>query len=380
MRLGVLLDRLGARRGGAEAHTAALLARAVEVDGDAVLATLDGVAPPGCRTIRIRARGPRPGRDARFAARGEAALRDAGCDVVLAVRHTARCDVLILHGGLVGDARAAKDRARGAGAWHRLARRFGDRRHRWFVEVEREALGGAEGPRVIAVSDAQARRIRAVYPNAAQRIVTVPNGVDAERFRREAFIDAGAALRQSHGLTGAVVALFVAHDPWLKGLRTAIEALARSPARDLDPPVHLVAAGAPIPRMLRRLARELGVARRIHEVGVLDDPRAWMATADWLTHPTWYDPMSLVALEALAMSLPVITTPANGVREVMGQRGGIVLEGPGDPDALAVAYGTLHDPALREFTREDARYVALRSRESTRLDQVLAVCRAAVTR
>lgn len=375
MKLGVLLDALGARRGGAEAHTAALLARCVATGDEAVLATMEGTAPAGVTTLRIAARGRRPARDARFAEEGEAALRAAGCDVVMAVRHAPRCDVYLPHGGLVVDARAAKDRARGVTWGRRLARRLGDARLRFFLAMEQELLGRPEGPLVICVSEQLRQRVRTVYPAAASRLVVVPNGVDIERFQREPWRAAGDALRRDHGLEGAYLALFLAHDPWLKGLETVVQALALPRARELDPPVHVLVAGAPLPRVLARRARRSGVLDRLHPVGPVEDPRALLAAADVLVHPTWYDPMSLVGLEALAMSLPVITTPPNGVRELMGQRGGIVLEGPGEPEALAVALGTLADEALREFTREDARYVAMRSREATRLDQVLDHCR-----
>ena len=53
----------------------------------------------------------------------------------------------------------------------------------------------------------------------------------------------------------------------------------------------------------------------------------------------------LVCLEALAMRLPVITTPINGVREVMGQRGGIVgVEAGRNPDEFRLeSLGRRHD-------------------------------------
>ena len=380
MRLGVLLDALGARRGGAEGHTAALLARCVATGDQAVLATMRGEGPAGVTTLRIGARGRRPARDERFAYEGEAALRAAGCDVVLAVRHAPRCDVYLPHGGLVADARAAKDRARGVSFGRRLARRLGDRRFAFFQAAERELLGRTDGPLVICVAEHLRQRIRAVYPASAGRLVVVPNGVDVEHFQREPWTVAAAAWRAERGLVGAYLGLFLAHDPWLKGLATVVEALAHPRTRALDPAVHVVVAGARMPRALVRRAGRLGVLDRLHGLGPVEDPRTLLAAADVLVHPTWYDPMSLVGLEALAMSLPVITTPPNGVREVMGQRGGIVLEAPGDPEALAVALGTLAEPELRAFTREDARYVALRSRRTTRLDQVLDQCRAVADR
>ena len=77
------------------------------------------------------------------------------------------------------------------------------------------------------------------------------------------------------------------------------------------------------------------------------------------------------------MGLPVITTPPNGVRELMGSRGGIVLEEAGNPRSVAVALRVLADPALRAQTAEDARFIARAHPLGTALDRVLDVCRAA---
>jgi len=109
VRLGVLLDRFDPLGGGAEAHTDALMRRAVEQGEAVMLATLEGEGPPGVTTRRIQAPRRRPARDRAFAEVGEATLRAAGCDVVLAFRHALRCDVYLPHGGLVEDALAALD-------------------------------------------------------------------------------------------------------------------------------------------------------------------------------------------------------------------------------------------------------------------------------
>jgi len=377
VKLGVLLDRLGAAPGGAERHTVALLRRATQRGIDAAIALLEGEGPEGVETLRVRAPRARPERDEVFAREGERALRAAGCDVVLAIRHAPACDVYLPHGGLVDDARAAHDEAHGGPSLVTRVRRAFSRKHAWFEAAERAVLEGERGPLVIAVSQALADRIRARHPKAAARVAIVPNGVDETHFAREGFVAGRTALRRSLGLgDDALLLLLLAHDPILKGAETAVAALARPEVRDLGRPVHLALAGARAPRRLRRLARRLGAAARTHRLGALADPRPWYAAADLLVHPTWHDPCSLVCLEALSMGLPVITTPRNGVRELMGQRGGIVIEAPGDAGALAFAVRVLSDDALRAFTAEDARYVAQKNREATRLDRLLDLCAA----
>jgi UDP-glucose:(heptosyl)LPS alpha-1,3-glucosyltransferase len=121
------------------------------------------------------------------------------------------------------------------------------------------------------------------------------------------------------------------------------------------------------------------VEGRVHRHPAAADPRPLYAAADVLVHPTWYDPCSTACLEALAMGLPVLTTALNGASELMGSRGGIVLEDPGNAESLAIAIRVLADPDLRRVTGEDARYVAEKNRQRTRHDQILDLCRSVAT-
>lgn len=375
MRLGVLLDRFDPAAGGAEAHTDALLRRAVAQGDQVMLATLEGEGPPGVTTRRIDAPRGRPARDRAFALVGAAQLRAAGCEVVLAFRHALSCDVYLPHGGLVEDTLAAHDAARGgSGFWTRVARALSGK-HRFFREAERTLLASRAGPRVIALSRRQAAQVAAWFPAAAPRTVVIPNGVDAEHYRAGPFQAARAEVRKRLGLGDAYLGLLIAHRPRLKGLETLFHAMVDPRVRDLAPRFAVLVVGRDVDRALRRLPARLGIEDRVRWHGLVSDPRPLYAAADALVQPTWHDPCSLTCLEALAMSLPVVTTTLNGVSELMGQRGGIAVETPGDPGALATAIRVLADPDLRRFTADDARYLAEKNRQSTRLDQVLDVCR-----
>jgi UDP-glucose:(heptosyl)LPS alpha-1,3-glucosyltransferase len=378
MRLGVLLDRFDPAAGGAETHTDALLRRAVEKEGGAALACLEGEPPPGVDRVAVEAPAGRPARDRALATTGERRLREAGCDVVLAVRHATACDVYLPHGGLVEDAWAARDRSRGGvGVFARIARRFSAKRG-FFLEAERALLGGPHGPRVIAVSQGVAMRIATRYPPAKPRTTVVPNGVDSDRFDPAAVPGERAATRRRLRVPEiAYVGLLLANDPWLKGVGTALEAMARSEVASLEPPFYLVVAGKRADAAVFRRASRLGVEGRVRLAKATPDPRPLYAAADVLVHPTFHDPCSLVCLEALSMALPVVTTPQNGAWEAMGMRGGIAVEDATDAAGVAVALKVLADPLLRSQTSDDARYVARKTRLVTRLDQVLDVCRAA---
>ena len=373
MKLGVMLDGWS-RAGGAERHTLALMNRARERGIEVLLATLESTAPAGIQTLAIRAPRRRPARDRRFAEKGYERLKAEGCRVVLAIRHALKADVYLPHGGLVLDARDAKNKSH-AGERHRARRASGGAKERFFVEAEHAMLAGASGPTVIAVSPMVHARMVGVYPALKDRAICIVNGVDSDDLEPERHATTGRALRRDLGLDDDVLlCLFLAGNWTLKGAHTAILALGEARVKALDRSVHLLVAGRTPPRATQKLIRSLGFAHRVHALGAVDDPRPLYAAADVLLHPTWFDPCSLVCMEALSMGVPVITTPANGVRDVMGQRGGIVVEAPGDPPALGYAIAVLADDALRSATADDARYVVRRHRLTTALDGVLEAC------
>jgi len=78
-----------------------------------------------------------------------------------------------------------------------------------------------------------------------------------------------------------------------------------------------------------------------------------------LVHPTFYDPCSLVVLEALACGLPVITTRFNGASELLHPpREGFVVDDPHDAQQLAGYMCELLDPQRRNACAAEARQTA----------------------
>jgi UDP-glucose:(heptosyl)LPS alpha-1,3-glucosyltransferase len=71
--------------------------------------------------------------------------------------------------------------------------------------------------------------------------------------------------------------------------------------------------------------------------------------ADFLVHPTWYDPCSRVVLEAIACQLPSITSNYNGAAEIVRQADcGLVVNDLSQPSELARAIETLADDDYRK--------------------------------
>lgn len=181
------------------------------------------------------------------------------------------------------------------------------------------------------------------------KVRVVVNGVDIEAFRP------GVEDRKQWGLPCDVPVALFAGDlrTYRKNLDTVLHALARVP--DL----HLAVAGALERSLFPAMAKQLGVADRVHFLGLRRDMAPLMRSSDSFVFPSRYEACSLVLLEAAASGKPVVTARTAGGSELIDEASGIVLENPDDVDALAEAMKRLSaDRDLREEMGRRARAVA----------------------
>jgi glycosyltransferase involved in cell wall biosynthesis len=82
----------------------------------------------------------------------------------------------------------------------------------------------------------------------------------------------------------------------------------------------------------RRSARH---ADRIHRIGWVEDRSTLIAGAQLLAYPSLYEGFGLPPLEAMSLGVPVVTTTAGAIPEVVG--GAALVVAPGDVPALAEA-------------------------------------------
>ncbi len=156
--------------------------------------------------------------------------------------------------------------------------------------------------------------------------------------------------RQRFDLHTPVRLLYVGYLKHMKGLDDLVEALAilRKEGQDVD--LHLVGAG-PEEGALRAQAANLGLADHVHFHGyVIMGPalNRHYDEADIFVFASLSEGSPRVVLEAMAHSLPVISTPVGGVPELIedGERGLFVpFE---DPRAIAdAAVRLIEDETLR---------------------------------
>jgi UDP-glucose:(heptosyl)LPS alpha-1,3-glucosyltransferase len=361
VRIAFTIDRLDPRKGGAEAYVDRLGRWLVDRGHDVVLVVRDAELPADAplRVERVDAPGwPRGRAERAFARLAAERATAAGADAVLAVRHAAGCTVYQPHGGLHADTLGAMLESREAGSLGRLAARLSGR-HRVFLDLERRLLGGDDPPTFVALSRRVERSALARYPGLEGRTRVVPNGVDLERFHPRLREEARASVRSDLGIGERPLFLLLAHNPRLKGVVPALRALAA--AGGLPREAHLAVIGRGADRFAG-LAARLGVAGRTTFRRPVDDAPRWLAAAAALVHPTFHDPCSLVALEALACGTPVITTARNGVAEILEDEpeAGAILDDPRDRDALVASLERFADRDAARVAGERARVLAER--------------------
>ncbi len=213
---------------------------------------------------------------------------------------------------------------------------------RWEKQILRSARY------VTAVSAAVAQDVQALgVPK--ERIEIIANGVDVEEFHP------GPAERAAWSLPeDAPVALFVGdiRSP-RKNLRTLLRALQHLPT------LHLAVAGDPGGSSAPALAKDLGIAERVHFVGKISNVPSLMRSADVFVFPSWYEPYGLVVAEAMASGLPAIVSKNVGCVQSFADVLE-VLQDPDDAESLAgVIEGLLQSPERRRSMSARGRARAL---------------------
>ena len=186
-----------------------------------------------------------------------------------------------------------------------------------------------------------------LYSYPADRIDLVRNGVPLERFRfdpklREKF-------RADLNLHEDQIALLFVGSGWeRKGLLFAIEAMALCKNRKL----RLLVAGRGDAKRYKTTHLRFWREDPVRFLGEVADPVSLYVAADMFILPTVYDPFSNACLEALASSLPVITTRSNGFSEIVEDGiHGSIIDNPANLIGLRDAIQFWSDSSRRDAAR-----------------------------
>jgi len=204
--------------------------------------------------------------------------------------------------------------------------------------------------RIVTTGEALKRQLVEVNGFSPARIVSVPTGIDAARFRpgNQAAARAALGLGAERTLVGIVATL----RSW-KGHRTLLEAMALLP-----PSIALIVVGdGPQRALLERQIGELALGERVLMAGNQADVLPWLHALDVFALPSYANegvPQALV--QAMLCGLPCVTTLAGSISELATHEASALVVPPRDAEALAAAILRLtEDPGLRRDLGEAAR-------------------------
>ena len=193
------------------------------------------------------------------------------------------------------------------------------------------------------------------YGANSEKIQVIYNGIDASRFtptnsrfRRE--------IRQRYQIPETSVVVLFVGEYRRKGLATVIRALGELQ----DPRIHLLAVGKGNLEQYQTLAKQAGISQQVTFAGPARDIEQVFGAADMFVFPTYYEPFGMVITEAMASSLPVITSRSAGASEMISEgESGLLLDNPGDPHELSQKIKILlADEANRNQIGKSARAAA----------------------
>ncbi len=243
----------------------------------------------------------------------------------------------------------------GTDGWPSPAHRLLERRTARFVD------------RILVCSEAVRRYAVDRVGVPEEKLVVIPNGVDAERFAsrgtREKTRD-----RFHLPLEAPVIGSVGRLDEPVKGFSILIEAMAQVAARN-PRCVCLIAGDGPARPSLEAAARARHPEGRIRFLGERRDIPEILSALDLYVQPSRREGFGLSALEAMASGLAVVASSTGGLPEVVrdGETG--VLVPPGDAEALAAAVAHLLEDGERR--RRMGAAGALRARREFPLEKMV---------
>lgn len=206
-------------------------------------------------------------------------------------------------------------------------------------------LANRVAARVVTNSRATAEAFRVVGGNTAKTRV-VHNGIASAPFCSVTPEDITLARAELRLPAATVVGVFGRLAPW-KGQHVLLEALPQLPG------VHALLVGSALfgeqsyVERLHTLARDLGVADRVHFLGFRSDIPRLMGLTDAVVHTSISpEPFGRVLVEGMLACRPVVATRAGGALEIVedGVTGHLVS--PGDALELAAAIRAVTSPPL----------------------------------
>lgn len=197
-----------------------------------------------------------------------------------------------------------------------------------------DSYGYKKSEKVIAVSEAVAKKLREYRPKFADKIVAICNLTDVNSIREKA--KANTEVKFDKSKFNIVSCGRIAKE---KGLDLAAEAVAELVSRGEKNIAWYVVGGGPEENLLKAKIKELGIEKYVCMLGMQANPYPYIAKADLFIQPSRFEGYSGTILEARILGLPIVATYAAAEEQIENGVNGLLCETK--PDALAEAIALL---------------------------------------
>jgi L-malate glycosyltransferase len=224
--------------------------------------------------------------------------------------------------------------------------------------------------RVIAISNAVAD-VLVQSGVSRERITVIHSGISLEETLKAVPLGVRELLGLPPGaLVAANVAALVPHKDHTT-LVNAASHLAQS-----HPELHWIIAGdGELRPALETQIRQLGLESRVHLIGHVVSPERLIADANVFVMSSRQEGLGTSVLEAMALGIPVASTTAGGLPEMLGADSGLLVP-PADPGALAKAVARiLESTEVGARLSEKARTSVVRFSDHRMAEEVRSVYR-----
>jgi UDP-glucose:(heptosyl)LPS alpha-1,3-glucosyltransferase len=362
MKIALCYESMVPAQGGCETYIADLAHRLARDSHEVhlVARTLDDSAfPNSCLFHPLPSfRGPRWLRPWRFARACERVLSDHDFDVSVGFVKTWGQDVLMPQGGLHVASAAHNRKKYASSCMQQMVRMIhGLSVKNWSYRLLERKQFLEHDSLIIVPSRMVRQHLHGYYGINGSRVHVIHNAIDTKRFHSHDRLLIRSRMRAQLAIAASdSVGLFVGHNYRLKGLDPLLRAIRLIPK---EIKFKLIVCGSADYRRYERLAKHWNILDRIRFLGFVADVREAFFAADFLVHPTFYDPCALVTMEALACGLPVITTHFNGAAELLPPPlASLTIENPHDHQVIADNIVRLCQPSQRTELSRVAREAA----------------------
>ncbi|MCE2839956.1 MAG: N-acetyl-alpha-D-glucosaminyl L-malate synthase BshA [Bacteroidetes bacterium] len=185
------------------------------------------------------------------------------------------------------------------------------------------------------------------YFDCRKKVITVPNFVDLHRFTPSV----RPGLRERFCPEGHRLLIHISNFRRVKRIDRVVEWFHRI-SEQVPSTLLMVGDGPELPRA-EQSVREGGLSGKVHFIGRQDPVESLLGVSDLLLLPSETESFGLAALEAMACGVPVMSSDAGGLPELIEDGlGGILVPENGQAQGIERAVALLSDPSRLDQFRQ----------------------------